>query len=191
MGRLIYSIMSSLDGYIADEAGTFDWAVPDEEVLDFINDQELKVGTYLYGRTMYEMMTGWETEDSYAAQSPQSARFAGIWQAAEKIVYSTTLADVSTRHTGLRRAFDAEEIRQLLDGATADVNIAGPTLAAHAFTAGLVDEIQVIVAPVIVGGGTAFYPKARVPLVLRDTRTFGNSMVWLRYGVVRMAERAE
>ena len=191
MGRLIYSIMSSLDGFIADETGNFGWAAPDEEVLEFLNEQELSVGTYLYGRTMYEMMAGWETDPSYGAQSPQSERFAGIWQAAEKIVYSTTLAEVTTSHTGLRRAFDVDEVRELLDGATADVNIAGPTLAAHAFNAGLIDEIQVIHAPVIVGGGKPYYPTARVPLVLRETRTFANSMAWLRYDVVRMEGQVE
>ncbi|GAB3520593.1 dihydrofolate reductase family protein [Arthrobacter monumenti] len=183
MSRLIYMIISSLDGYIADESGSFDWAVPDEEVLAFLNHQEESVGTYLYGRRMYELMHVWENDPAAAAQSPESANFARVWQAADKIVYSSTLPEVWTRQTELRREFDADEVRQLKDRATADINIAGPNLAAHAFRVDLVDEIQVMVVPIIIGSGKAYYPRSKVPLVLREHRRFGNGMMWLRYDV--------
>lgn len=183
MGRLIYSIISSLDGYIADESGSFDWAVPDEEVLAFLNHQEESVGTYLYGRRMYELMHVWENDPAAAAQSPESANFARVWQAADKIVYSSTLPEVRTRQTELRRDFDAGEVRHLKDHTKADINVAGPNLAAHAFRAGLVDEIQVIIAPIIIGAGKAYYPLSKVPLALREQRRFGNDMMWLRYDV--------
>lgn len=186
MGRLIYSVIGSLDGYIADEAGGFDWAVPDEEVLAFLNHQEHDVGTYLYGRRMYELMIGWEADPAAAAQSPQSATFAQIWQEADKIVYSTTLQDVSTERTQLKRRFDAAEIGRLKEATDADLNVSGPDLAAHAFRADLVDEVQVMLAPVIIGAGKSYHPAGvRLDLDLVDLRRFGNGMVWLRYEVVR------
>lgn len=185
MARLIYSVICSLDGYIADDSGSFDWAVPDEEVLDFLNQQERAVGTYLYGRRMYELMIVWETDPAAAAQSPKSAEFAGIWQAADKIVYSTTLTQVSTSRTRLERDFDPEVVRQLKVRATADLTVSGPGLAAHAFRAGLVDEVQLVVAPVIVGGGKSCFPEhIRVRLALADERRFPNGMVQLRYDVL-------
>lgn len=184
MVRLIYSVICSLDGYIADESGNFDWAVPDEEVLDFLNHQEQAVGTYLYGRRMYELMIGWETDPAAAAQSPKSAEFAEIWQAADKIVYSTTLPQVSTSRTKLERDFDPEAVRRLKAACGADLNVSGPTLAGHAFRADLIDEVQLMVAPVIVGGGKSCLPAhLKVDLELADERRFGNGMVHLRYDV--------
>jgi dihydrofolate reductase len=181
VAKLIYTAIASLDGYIADEDGRFDWAVPDEEVHGFINDLERSVGTYLYGRRMYEVMTGWETM-ALADQSPFMRDFAQIWRAADKIVYSTTLATVSTARTRIERAFDPEAVRQLKASLARDVTVGGPDLAAHAFEAGLVDECHVFVAPIVVGGGTqSFADHVRVRLDLVDERRFGNGMVHLRY----------
>lgn len=182
MSRLIYSFLASLDGYIADDAGTFDWAVPDEEVLDFINDAERGVSTYLYGRTMYEMMIGWETDPAFAAQSPRSAEFAEIWKAADKIVFSSSLESVSTRRTRIERSFDPGLVSRVKDEATHDLNVSGADVAASAWHAGLIDECQVFVAPMLVGGGKRMFPdNVRVPLELLDERRFGNGMVFLRY----------
>jgi dihydrofolate reductase len=181
VAKLIYTAIASLDGYIADEDGRFDWAVPDEEVHGFINDLERSVGTYLYGRRMYEVMTGWETM-ALADQSPFMRDFAQIWRAADKIVYSTTLATVSTARTRIERAFDPEAVRQLKASLARDLAVGGPDLAAHAFEAGLVDECHVFVAPIVVGGGTRSFPDdVRVRLELVDERRFGNGMVHLRY----------
>ncbi|GGF37179.1 hypothetical protein GCM10011519_08360 [Marmoricola endophyticus] len=184
MGRLVYAVIASLDGYLADEAGRFDWAEPDEEVLALVNDQEERIGTYLYGRRAYEMMTVWEHDPgSVAADSPQSGRFARIWQQASKIVYSTTLDAVSTRDTTLRRVFDVDEVRTLVRDSEADVNVFGPTLAAHAFAAGLVEEVQVTVVPHLVGGGLAWFPGGSTALERREVRQLGAGAVWLRYAV--------
>jgi dihydrofolate reductase len=181
VAKLIYSAIASLDGYVADEDGRFDWAVPDEEVHGFINDLERSVGTYLYGRRMYEVMTGWETM-AVADQSPFMRDFAQIWRAADKIVYSTTLATVSTARTRIERAFDPEAVRQLKASLARDLAVGGPDLAARAFEAGLVDECHVFVAPIVVGGGTRSFPDdVRVRLELADERRFGNGMVHLRY----------
>jgi dihydrofolate reductase len=179
---LIYSMLASLDGYIADKVGNFDWAVPDEEVHSFINDFERSVGTYLYGRRMYETMVGWETDPAIAAQSPIARDFAEIWQAADKIVYSKTLDSVSTARTRIERDFDPDAVRQLKERAGHDMTIAGPELAAHAFKAHLVDELYLFVAPIIVGGGKRALPNdVRLQLELLDERRFGNGMVFLRY----------
>jgi dihydrofolate reductase len=181
VAKLIYTAIASLDGYIADEDGRFDWAVPDEEVHGFINDLERSVGTYLYGSRMYEVMTGWETM-ALADQSPFMRDFAQIWRAADKIVYSTTLATVSTARTRIERAFDPEAVRQLKASLARDLAVGGPDLAAHAFEAGLVDECHVFVAPIVVGGGTRSFPDdVRVRLELADERRFGSGMVHLRY----------
>jgi dihydrofolate reductase len=183
MANLIYTAIASLDGYIADEQGTFDWAVPDEEVHRFINDLERGVGTYLYGRRMYETMAGWETDADLAAQSEVMRDFAEIWQAAEKIVYSRTLESVSTQRTRLERDFDPEAVRRMKASAGSDLAVAGPELAAHAFRAGLVDECHLFVAPVIVGGGKKSLPDGvRLDLELLAERRFGSGMVHLRYG---------
>jgi dihydrofolate reductase len=181
VARLIYSAIASLDGYIADEAGRFDWAVPDDEVHTVINDLERSVGTYLYGRRMYEVMSGWETV-ALADQPPYMRDFALVWQAADKIVYSTTLERVSTARTRIERAFDPEAVRRVKASQTRDLSVGGPDLAARAFEAGLVDECHLFVAPIVVGGGTQSFPDhVRVRLDLVDERRFGNGMVHLRY----------
>jgi dihydrofolate reductase len=182
VARLIYSAITSLDGYIADEDGNFDWAAPDEEVHAFINDLERPVGTYLYGRRMYEVMAVWETDPTLAEHSPVMRDFAEIWRAADKVVYSRTLGAVSTARTRLERAFDPEAVRQRKARAGRDLSVGGPDLAAHAFRAGLVDECQLFLAPIVVGGGKRALPdNVRVKLELQDERRFGNGMVYLRY----------
>ena len=158
MAKLIYSVITSLDGYIEDEDGKFDWAVPDEEVHTFINDLERPVGTYLYGRRMYEMMVGWESDHTLAAQSHLMWDFAQIWQTADKIVYSRTLETVSTARTRIERDFDPEAVRQMKAYAGSDLTVSGPDLAAHAFRAGLIDECHLFIAPILVGGGKQCFP---------------------------------
>lgn len=184
MPTLIYSFLASLDGYIADEAGTFGWAVPDEEVLDFINDAERDVGTHLYGRTMYEMMTAWENDPSVAGQSPKSEEFAQIWQATEKVVFSSTLESVSTERTRIERNFDPDTVRAIKASARGDLSVSGADLATSAWRSGLIDECHVFVAPMLVGGGRRMFPDdLRQPLELLDERRFANGMVFLRYAV--------
>jgi dihydrofolate reductase len=181
-GSLIYSAIASLDGYIEDEDGTFGWAEPDEEVHRFINELERPVGTYLYGRRMYETMVGWETEPAPAERSPVMREFAEIWQAAEKIVYSGTLTTAPTRRTRIERAFDADAVRALKSTAERELAIGGAELAAQAFRDGLVDEVHLFVVPVIVGGGKRCLPEAvRLDLDLLDERRFDAGMVFLRY----------
>jgi dihydrofolate reductase len=184
MAHLIYSAISSLDGYIEDSDGNFDWAMPDEEVHRFINNLERTAGTYLYGRRMYETMIVWETDPHLAADSPLTQDFAEIWQAADKIVYSRTLAAASTRKTQIERSFDPEAIQQLKKTAGHDILIGGPELAAHAFRSGLIDECHLFLTPIIVGGGKPSLPDhVRVELELLEERRFGNGMVFLRYRV--------
>jgi dihydrofolate reductase len=181
MANLIYPAIQSLDGYIADRDGNFDWGVPDEETHAFINDLERSVGTYLYGRRMYEVMEAWETLDT-AGQPPPLRDFAEIWRAAEKVVYSTTLENVSTARTRIERAFDPEAVRGMKADAERDLAVAGPTLAAHAFRAGLVDECHLYLAPVLVGGGKRSLPDdVHIRLQLQDERRFRGGMVFLRY----------
>ena len=166
MAKLIYSTITSLDGYIEDQDGKFDWAVPDDEVHAFINDLEPPIGSYLYGRRMYEAMVGWETDPSLAAQSDLMRDFSQIWQAADKIVYSKTLETVSTARTRIERGFDADSIRRMKASAGTDLTMGGPDLAAHAFRAGLVDECHLFVAPIMVGGGKQSLPNdVRLELV--------------------------
>ncbi|HSL27764.1 MAG TPA: dihydrofolate reductase family protein [Anaerolineales bacterium] len=182
MARLIYSAISSLDGYIEDMNGEFDWAAPDEEVHRFINNLERSTGTHLYGRRMYETLMVWETDPGFAAESPLLRDFAEIWQAADKIVYSRTLQAVSTRKTRLERSFDPEAIRQLKEAVEQDILIGGPELAAHAFRAGLVDEYHLFLTPIIVGGGKPALPdNVRLELELLEERRFGSGVVFLRY----------
>jgi dihydrofolate reductase len=182
MAKLIYSMITSLDGYVADESGAFDWAAPDDEVHAFVNDLERPIGTYLYGRRMYETMQYWETADAQPGQSPVSLDFAQLWQAADKIVYSTSLDAVSTERTRLERTFDVAAVRDLKRVADRDVSVGGPTLAAQAIGAGLVDEYQLFVNPIVVGGGTAAIPSnMRIPLDLADERRFRSGVVYLRY----------
>ena len=184
MADLIYSAISSLDGYIEDREGKFDWSAPDEEVHRFINDLERAAGTYLLGRRMYETMMVWETDPNLAADSPLMRDYAEMWQAANKIVYSRTLATASTRQTQLERTFDPEAIRQLKESTDQDILIGGPELAAHAFRAGLVDECQLFLTPIIIGGGKPALPDdVRLELELLEERRFGSGVVFLRYRI--------
>ena len=182
IAKLIYSAITSLDGYVADEEGSFDWAAPNEEVHRFVNDLERRVGTYLYGRRMYEVMVAWETMDSRADQPPVIDDFTKIWQAADKIVYSKTLETVSSARTRIERDFDAEAVRQLKASSERDITVGGPELAAQAIRAGLVDEFQLFVTPVVVGGGKKALPDdAHLKLELLDERRFGSGVVHLHY----------
>jgi dihydrofolate reductase len=184
MAKLIYSAIMSLDGYVADEAGNFDWAAPDEEVHAFINDLERPVGTYLYGRRMYEVMAYWETADERAGRSPAAQDYAQIWRAADKVVYSKTLESATSARTRIERAFDPERIRQLKAGAESDLSIGGPGLAAQAIEGALVDELHLFVVPVVVGGGTRALPDhVRLALELLAERRFANGTVHLHYRV--------
>ena len=182
MAKLIYMTIASLDGYVADEQGKFGWAEPGEEVHAFINDLERPVGTYLYGRRMYETMAPWETDATLAAVSEPMRDFAQIWQSAEKIVYSKTLETAATRRTRIEREFDPEAVRQMKASAGKDLTVGGPGLAAHAFRAGLIDECQLFIAPTIVGGGTRSLPEGvHMRLELVAERRFAGGMVHLRY----------
>jgi dihydrofolate reductase len=186
MGKLIYSAIMSLDGYIEDADGKFGWAEPDEEAHAFVNDEMRDIGTHLYGRRLYETMAVWETDPVLAAGSPVTRDFAEIWQAADKVVYSTTLDTVATGRTRIERAFDPAAVRALKAAAGADLLVGGADLAGHAFRAGLVDEVRLLLAPVAVGGGKPALPRdVRVPLALVDERRFGSGMVHLRYRVPR------
>jgi len=182
MAKLIYDAFTSLDGYVADEDGNFDWAELDEEVYAFINNRERQIGTYLFGRKMYETMAVWERPDVIPDPPAVALEFAPTWQAAEKIVYSRTLQTVSTAKTRLEREFDAEVVRELKAGATRDVVVGGPELAAHAIRAGLVDEYDLLIAPIIAGSGNPYLPgKVRVKLELLDERKFDNGLIHVRY----------
>jgi dihydrofolate reductase len=179
MAKLIYSAITSLDGYVADVNGNFDWAAPDEDVHRFVNDLERSVGTYLYGRRMYEVMVYWET---VADQPPVIQDYAEIWQATDKIVYSKTLETASSARTRLERAFDPEAVRQLKASAGRDIAVGGPDLAAQAIKAGLVDEYHFFLTPILVGGGNRSLPdNVRLKLELLDERRFGNGVVHVHY----------
>jgi dihydrofolate reductase len=182
MAKLIYISNVSLDGYIEDEHGSFDWTAPDDEVFAFITDLVRSVGTYLYGRRLYETMAVWETDPALAAQSELMADFANVWQAADKVVYSTTLEAVSTAKTRLERSFDPDSVRGMKASATSDLTVGGSNVAAHAFKAGLVDECQLFIWPVLVGGGKPALPSdTRAELELLDERRFSNGVMYLRY----------
>lgn len=184
MGQLIYSMIASLDGYIADETGNFDWAMPSAEAHTFINEKQRGMGTLLYGRNLYELMQYWESDDAVASGAPEEIDFAAGWKAARKIVYSRTLAEVSTSRTELRRAFDADEVRGLKRASDSDLCIGGPNLAEHAWREGLVDEVELYLAPVIVGAGNRVLPaRFRQRLELLDERRFDDGMMYLRYAV--------
>jgi dihydrofolate reductase len=189
MAKLIYSSITSLDGYIEDRNGTFGWAAPDEEVHIFVNELERPIGTYLYGRRMYETMAYWESPPDFEKQAPYAQEYALIWQRAEKIVYSTTLESPATAKTRIEHDFDPEAVRRLKATAAADLSIGGAELAGRAIASALVDEIQLFIAPVIVGGGKRALPDdgVRLELELLDERGFGNGMAYLRYGVRRQA----
>jgi len=183
MAKLLYATISSLDGYVADENGKFDWAEPDEEVHAFVNDLERSAGTHLYGRRLYEVLVAWETMDERPDQPQVILDFAEIWQAADKIVYSRTLEAVSSARTRIEREFDPEAVRKLKATSEHDLLIGGPELAAHAVRAGLVDEYHLFLAPVLVGGGKRALPDGvRVDLELLDERRFASGFIYLRYG---------
>ncbi|TDC00806.1 deaminase [Micromonospora fluostatini] len=185
MAKLIYVTNVSLDGYIEDESGAFAWFPPDDEVFAFTTDLLRSVGTFLYGRRLYEAMAVWETDTALAAQSDLTADFAHAWQAPSKVVYSTTLAAVSTADTRLERRFDPAAVQELKATATSDLTVGGADLATQAFKAGLVDECRLFVLPVVVGGGKPGLPTGmRVDLELLDERRFRNGVVHLRYRVL-------
>jgi dihydrofolate reductase len=183
MGDLIYSAIVSLDGYVEDRSGNFDWAEPDEDVHAFVNDLERSVGTYLYGRRMYETMAYWENPPNLPAQPSYVREYAEIWQGAEKIVYSSSLQAVRSARTHIERAFDADAVRELKAGERDNVSVGGAGLAAEAIAAGLVDEVHLFVVPVLVGGGKRAFPDngVRVKLELLDERVFGTGTTYLRY----------
>jgi dihydrofolate reductase len=182
MAKLIYSAITSLDGYVADEHGNFDWAAPDDEVHGFVNELERPIGTYLYGRRMYEVMVYWETAETAADQPTPTRDYAEIWRAADKIVYSTTLETVSSARTRIERTFDPEAVEQIKASATSDISVGGSELAAHALKAGIVDECHLFLNPIIVGGGTPALPSdVRLELELMDERRFAGGVVHLHY----------
>ena len=164
MAKLIYAAISSLDGYVADSEGNFDWSMPSEEVHRFVNDLEAGIGTYLYGRRMYEVMRYWETASTANGEESAEQEFAKVWQQADKIIYSRSINDVSTASTRLEREFDPEAIRQMKAAATRDIAVSGPTLAAEALRHGLVDNVW-------------------LQLELLDERRFGNGVVYLHYRI--------
>ncbi len=182
MAKLIYAAITSLDGYIEDAEGNFDWAAPDEEVHAFVNDLERPIGTYLYGRRMYDTMHVWEHPDTFAGDSAVGLDFAAIWQAADKIVYSTTLDAVSSARTRIERTFDADAVRAMKTSAPSDISVGGADLAAQAFAAGLVDELHLFLNPIVVGGGKPALPGGvRAQLELLDEHRFAQGVVHLHY----------
>ncbi len=182
MARLIYASNMSLDGCTEDERSAFDWAPPDDDVFAFITELMRSAGTYLYGRRLYETMAVWETDSTLAAQSDLMADYALVWQAANKVVYSSTLARPATANTRLERHFDPGAVHDLKAAASADLLVGGPNLAAQAIAAGLVDELQLFVWPVILGGRNPALPaNAHASLELLDEHRFGNGVVQLRY----------
>lgn len=184
MGRLRYGGLVSLDGYLTDAEGDFDWAAPDAEVHACVNDLERPVGTYLYGRRMYEVMRYWETEPSGADAHPAERDYAELWRKAAKVVFSRTLDAATTARTRLERNFDPGFVRALKRSSASDLSIGGAGIAAAALRAGLIDELAMFVNPVVVGGGTRFLPRdLRLGLRLLEERRFGNGVVLLRYAV--------
>ncbi|MBN2839425.1 MAG: dihydrofolate reductase family protein [Coriobacteriia bacterium] len=182
MVKLIYIANVSLDGFIEDASGSFEWTAPDEEVFAFITDLVRSVGTYLYGRRLYETMAVWETDATLAAQSEPMADFAKVWQAADKVVYFTTLQAASTARTRLERSFDPDAVGDMKRSATTDLTVGGANLAAHAFKAGLIDECHLFIRSVVVGGGKPALPRdTRAELELVDERRFTSGVVYLRY----------
>ena len=184
MAKLIYAAIASLDGYVADEQGRSDWAMPDEEVHAFVNDLERPIGTYLYGRRMYETMVFWETASMEADEPAVFRDYAEIWRAAEKIVYSRTLQTVSSARTRIERELDRDAVRRLKQSLGTDIAVGGAELAGHAIGAGLVDECHLFLCPIVVGGGKrALHDSVRAQLELLDERRFRNGVVHLHYRV--------
>jgi dihydrofolate reductase len=184
MAKLIYSALASLDGYVEDSQGKFDWAAPDEEVHAFVNDLERPIGTYLYGRRMYETMVGWDSRSTGVDQPAVSRDFAEIWQRAEKIVYSRTLHTPLSRRTRVEREFNASAVRLLKEYSASDISVGGAELAGQAMAAGLVDELHLFLGPVVVGGGKRALPDdVQVQLDLLAERRFRNGVIYLHYRV--------
>ena len=184
MGKLIYAAIASLDGYVEDQEGRFDWSMPDEEVHAFVNDLERPIGIYLYGRRMYETMVFWETASAEAHEPAVFSDYAEMWRATDKIVYSRTLQSVSSARTRIEREFDRDAVQRLKQSSAADITVGGPELAGHAFGAGLVDECHIFLCPIVVGGGKrALHDNVRAQLELLDERRFGNGVVHLHYRV--------
>ena len=184
MAKLIYAAICSLDGYVEDETGRFDWAAPDDEVHAFVNDLERPIGTYLYGRRMYETMVFWETVSTEADEPPVFWDYAEIWRSAEKVVYSRTLQTPSSARTTIEREFDPDAVRRLKRSSTADITIGGGELAGQAIGAGLVDECHLFLCPIVIGGGKRALPDdVRVQLELLDERRFENGVVHVHYRV--------
>ncbi len=184
MAELIYAAMSSLDGFISDASGAFEWAAPDDEMMAAANDLESEIGTYLYGRRMYETMSYWETADPDEQTDPLEAAFSRMWLSADKIVFSTTLSDVATARTQLVRTFEPDAIAQMKSAAARNISINGPTLASAAFRAGLIDECHLFVQPIIIGAGLRALPSdGPIPLELISERRFDSGGVHLRYRV--------
>ncbi len=182
MAKLIYSAITSLDGYIEDKEGNFEWGMPDEEVFRFVIELERPVGTYLYGRRMYETMVYWETVQAVADQPPHIREFTELWQAADKIVYSKSLETAASARTRIEREFDPEAIQEMKATREGDITVGGPDLAGQAFKAGLVDECQLLLTPLVVGGGKPSLPNdVRFDLELLDERRFRSGVVFLRY----------
>lgn len=182
MATLTYSAITSLDGYIEDATGAFDWAVPDAELHSYVNGLEAGIGTHLYGRRMYETMAVWQEHGDAPDDAPEEAEYAAVWRNLDKVVWSRTLDDVWTPRTRLEREFDPESVRKLKDTAERDLSISGPDLAAHAFRAGLVDEVHLFVHPISVGGGKAALPRdLRIDLELVDERRFDSGVVHLHH----------
>ncbi|MCC3277266.1 dihydrofolate reductase family protein [Arthrobacter sp. zg-Y20] len=182
MGRLIYTGITSLDGYIADESGSFDWSMPDEEVHRFVNGLDRNMRTFLLGRQLYEVMAYW---DSVPPDEPEAIQeYARIWQAADKVVYSRSLTELDAPRTRLEHNFDPDAVRTLVEASDGDVSVGGAALAAQALQAGLVDEVQQLLSPVIIGGGKRFLPAGlRLDLELVEEQRFGNGVVFLHYRV--------
>jgi dihydrofolate reductase len=191
VARLIYSALASLDGCVADENGNFDWAMPDEDVHAFANDLERSVGTHLYGRRMYEVMVAWETMS--LEDEPEVIRdYASIWRAADKVVFSSTLPEPSRARTRIERDFDVEAVREMKASSERDLGVGGPNLAAQAIRAGLVDELHLLLSPVVVGRGTRWLPDdVRLDLELLDEQRFGNGTVHLHYRIASVAPSVE
>lgn len=186
MAQLIYSAICSLDLYVNDANGSYEWAAPDEQVHAFVNDQERPLGTYLLGRGMYDTLKVWDTLGSDPASSSATREFAAIWRSADKVVYSSTLDAVETQRTRLERVFDPATVRGLVDAAEQDMSVGGPTLAATALRAGIVDRLDLFLTPVVVGGGTRALPDdIRLGLELLATERFDNGVAYLRYAVRR------
>lgn len=190
MGKLIYAANISLDGYLEDENGSFDWSVPDEQVHAFWNEHERQIGTSLYGRRMYETMRVWEDDEWFTDEPAVVRDYAEIWRNTDKVVYSSTLEGATTSRTRIERQFEPEAVRQLKEASSLDVSIGGATIAAEAFRHGLVDECVLLLCPLIVGGGKAALPRGlRIDLELLDHRRFDNGVIYLRHAVRTTAAR--